>query len=123
RRSGGGEGVAVVTPAESTFGLSRVHNRVHSRPKVDVPPDINIDVVDEDDDINDDEDTLPHDLAESDNEDLINVYDDGVDKMLPGPTAVTVEVRIAPLHIMYAIAWVALLTEPCADQRVWKPSV
>nr|GEX13298.1 hypothetical protein [Tanacetum cinerariifolium] len=41
--------------------------------EVDVPPDI-IDVVD-------DEDALPHDLADSDNEDLINVDDDGVDKM------------------------------------------
>nr|GFC54736.1 hypothetical protein [Tanacetum cinerariifolium] len=33
------------------------------------------------DDITDDEDVLPHDLAESDNEDLINVDDDGVDKV------------------------------------------
>nr|GFD50752.1 hypothetical protein [Tanacetum cinerariifolium] len=49
--------------------------------EVDVPPDIIIDVVDEDDDITDDEDVLPHDLAESDNEDLINVDDDGVDKV------------------------------------------
>nr|GEW13436.1 hypothetical protein [Tanacetum cinerariifolium] len=48
--------------------------------KVDAPPDI-IDVVDEDDDIIDDEDALPHDLADSDDEDLINVDDDGVDKM------------------------------------------
>nr|GFC68081.1 S-adenosyl-L-methionine-dependent methyltransferases superfamily protein [Tanacetum cinerariifolium] len=48
--------------------------------QVDVPPDI-IDVVDEDDDITDDEDVLPHDLADSDNEDLINVDDDGVDKV------------------------------------------
>ncbi|GKD71591.1 hypothetical protein Tco_1325681, partial [Tanacetum coccineum] len=48
--------------------------------KVDAPPDI-IDVVDEDDDIIDDEDTLPHDLADSDDEDLINVDDNGVDKM------------------------------------------
>ncbi|GJX53621.1 hypothetical protein Tco_0281990 [Tanacetum coccineum] len=32
--------------------------------------------------------------------------------MLPGPTAVTVVVRIVPLHTMYpAVAWVALLTE------------
>nr|GFB77663.1 hypothetical protein [Tanacetum cinerariifolium] len=32
--------------------------------------------------------------------------------MLLGPTVVTVEVRIAPLHTMYpAVAWVALLTE------------
>nr|GFB15216.1 hypothetical protein [Tanacetum cinerariifolium] len=29
----------------------------------------------------DDEDALPHDLAESDNEDLINVDDDDVDKV------------------------------------------
>nr|GEV18461.1 hypothetical protein [Tanacetum cinerariifolium] len=49
--------------------------------EVDVLPDI-IDVVDEDDDITDDEEALPHDLADSDNEDLINVDDDGVDKML-----------------------------------------
>nr|GFB77777.1 EF-hand domain pair [Tanacetum cinerariifolium] len=46
--------------------------------KVDVPPDIIIDIVNEDDDITDDEDALPHDLAESDNEDLINVDDDDV---------------------------------------------
>ncbi|GKG07176.1 hypothetical protein Tco_0330145 [Tanacetum coccineum] len=43
---------------------------------VDVPPDI-IDV-DEDDDIIDDEDTLPHDLEDSDNKDLVNVDDDDV---------------------------------------------
>nr|GEY68802.1 protein MEI2-like 6 [Tanacetum cinerariifolium] len=49
--------------------------------EVDVPPDIIIDVVDADDDITDDEDALRYDLAESGNEDLINVDDDGVDKM------------------------------------------
>nr|GFB94551.1 hypothetical protein [Tanacetum cinerariifolium] len=49
--------------------------------EVDVPPDIIIDVVDKDDDITDVEDAIPHDLAESDNEDLINVDDDGVDKV------------------------------------------
>ncbi|GKC32749.1 RNA-directed DNA polymerase, eukaryota [Tanacetum coccineum] len=43
---------------------------------VDAPPDI-IDV-DEDDDIIDDEDVLPHDLADSDDEDLVNVDVDGV---------------------------------------------
>ncbi|GJY68524.1 F-box domain containing protein [Tanacetum coccineum] len=48
--------------------------------EVDAPPDI-IDVVDQDDDITDDEDALPHDLADSDDEDLINVDDDGVEKM------------------------------------------
>ncbi|GKD30173.1 hypothetical protein Tco_1240951 [Tanacetum coccineum] len=48
--------------------------------EVDAPPDI-IDVVDQDDDITDDEDALPHDLADSDDEDLINDDDDGVDKM------------------------------------------
>ncbi|GKF72736.1 hypothetical protein Tco_0208850, partial [Tanacetum coccineum] len=32
--------------------------------------------------------------------------------MLPSPTAVTVAVRIVPLHTMYpAVAWVALQTE------------
>nr|GEU33689.1 hypothetical protein [Tanacetum cinerariifolium] len=45
--------------------------------EVDAPPDI-IDL-DEDDDIIDDEDALPRDLADSDNEDLVNVDDDGVD--------------------------------------------
>nr|GEX57581.1 hypothetical protein [Tanacetum cinerariifolium] len=40
--------------------------------EVDASPDI-IDVVDEDDDIIDDEDVLPHDLEDSDDEDLINV--------------------------------------------------
>nr|GFB81723.1 hypothetical protein [Tanacetum cinerariifolium] len=49
--------------------------------EVDVPPDIIIDFVDEDDDITDDEDILRHDLAESDNEDLINVDDDSVEKV------------------------------------------
>nr|GEY80235.1 hypothetical protein [Tanacetum cinerariifolium] len=43
---------------------------------VDAPPDI-IDVY-EDDDIIDDEDTLPHDLADSNDEYLINVVDDDV---------------------------------------------
>ncbi|GJS48607.1 hypothetical protein Tco_0598728 [Tanacetum coccineum] len=47
---------------------------------VDAPPDI-IDVPDEDDDIIGDEDALPYDLADSDVEDLINVDDDGVEKM------------------------------------------
>nr|GEY57376.1 hypothetical protein [Tanacetum cinerariifolium] len=47
---------------------------------VDVPPNI-IDVVDEDDDITDDEDALPYDLADFDDEDLINVDNDGVDKV------------------------------------------
>ncbi|GKG27403.1 hypothetical protein Tco_0403106, partial [Tanacetum coccineum] len=43
---------------------------------VNASPDI-IDV-DEDDDIIDDEDALPHDLAYSDDEDLVNVDDDDV---------------------------------------------
>nr|GFB31296.1 hypothetical protein [Tanacetum cinerariifolium] len=87
--------------------------------EVDVPPDIIIDVVDEDDDITDDEDALPHDLAEYDNEHLINVDDDGVDNM-------SADVarshggdgggKDRPLHTMYpAVAWVALLTEAKAN--------
>ncbi|GJT25370.1 hypothetical protein Tco_0895307 [Tanacetum coccineum] len=48
---------------------------------VDTPPDI-IDVVDEDDDIIDEEDPIPHDLADSDDEDLVNIdIDDGVNVM------------------------------------------
>nr|GEW42268.1 hypothetical protein [Tanacetum cinerariifolium] len=58
---------------------------IHFENSSDLPlsttPDI-IDVVDEDNDIIDDEDALPYDLADSDDEDLINVDDDGVDKML-----------------------------------------
>nr|GEV76176.1 zinc finger, CCHC-type [Tanacetum cinerariifolium] len=45
---------------------------------VDAPPYI-IDVIDEDDDIIDEEDPIPHDLADSDDEDLVNLdIDDGV---------------------------------------------
>ncbi|GKA40894.1 hypothetical protein Tco_0733487 [Tanacetum coccineum] len=48
---------------------------------VDAPPDI-IDVVDEDDDIIDEEDPIPHDLADTDDEDLVNLdIDDGVNVM------------------------------------------
>nr|GFB11323.1 hypothetical protein [Tanacetum cinerariifolium] len=86
---------ATCPPAESISGSSRVHSRpkdmndldnatLHingQSTEVDVPPDIIIDVVDKDDDITDDEDAIPHDLAESDNEDLINVDDDCVDKV------------------------------------------
>nr|GFC75353.1 hypothetical protein [Tanacetum cinerariifolium] len=76
--------------------------------EVDVPPDI-IDVVDEDDDITEDEDALPHDLAYSDNEDLINVDDDADDAWSHGGDCKG-EDRL--LHTMYpAVAWVALLTE------------
>nr|GEV56061.1 F-box domain, leucine-rich repeat domain, L domain-like protein [Tanacetum cinerariifolium] len=90
--------------------------------EVDAPPDI--DVVDEDDDITDDEDTLPHDLEDSDNEDVINVDDNGVDKM-------SADVARShggdgggedrPLHTMYpAVAWVALLTEAEANEnQIW----
>ncbi|GKB46688.1 hypothetical protein Tco_0897441 [Tanacetum coccineum] len=49
--------------------------------EVDAPPDI-IDL-DENDDIIDDEDAIPHDLADSDDKDLVNVEDDdGVEVML-----------------------------------------
>ncbi|GJR62725.1 hypothetical protein Tco_1504887 [Tanacetum coccineum] len=48
---------------------------------IDAPPDI-IDVVDEDDDIIDEKDPIPHDLAYSDDEDLVNLdIDDGVNVM------------------------------------------
>nr|GEZ37452.1 hypothetical protein [Tanacetum cinerariifolium] len=48
--------------------------------EVDAPPDI-IDVADEDDDIIDDKDPIPHDSADFDVEDLINVDDDGANKV------------------------------------------
>nr|GEX32232.1 hypothetical protein [Tanacetum cinerariifolium] len=45
---------------------------------VDAPPDI-VDVVDEDDDIIDEEDPIPHDLADSDDEYIVNLdIDDGM---------------------------------------------
>ncbi|GJT75809.1 hypothetical protein Tco_1042534 [Tanacetum coccineum] len=48
---------------------------------VDAPPDI-IDVVDEDDDTINEEDLIPHDLADSNDEDLVNLdIDDGVNVM------------------------------------------
>ncbi|GJT25374.1 zinc finger, PHD-type containing protein [Tanacetum coccineum] len=51
---------------------------------VDAPPDI-IDVVDEDDDIIDEEDPIPHDLVDSDDEDLVNLdIDDGVNDVARG---------------------------------------
>ncbi|GKF97955.1 hypothetical protein Tco_0293776, partial [Tanacetum coccineum] len=47
-------------------------------PSIVAPPDI-IDVVDEDDDIIDEEDPIPYDLADFDDEDLVNLdIDDGV---------------------------------------------
>ncbi|GKB46322.1 S-adenosyl-L-methionine-dependent methyltransferases superfamily protein [Tanacetum coccineum] len=50
---------------------------------VDAPPNI-IDVIDEEDDIIDEEDPIPHDLANSDDEDLINLdIDDGVNVIWP----------------------------------------
>nr|GEX21564.1 hypothetical protein [Tanacetum cinerariifolium] len=58
--------------------------------EVDAPPDI-IDVVDEDDDIIDDEDALPHDLADTDDEDHINVDDDGVDKVYSSEEQIDLE--------------------------------
>nr|GEW47487.1 hypothetical protein [Tanacetum cinerariifolium] len=53
--------------------------------EVDPPPDI-IDVPNEDDDIIDDEDALPRDLADYDDEDLINVDDGGVNKVYSNVT-------------------------------------
>ncbi|GKA58814.1 hypothetical protein Tco_0758127 [Tanacetum coccineum] len=47
---------------------------IHLDNSSDLPPSTN-------DDITDDEDALPHDLADSDDKDLINVDDGGVDKM------------------------------------------
>nr|GEX61797.1 hypothetical protein [Tanacetum cinerariifolium] len=87
--------------------------------EVDALPDI-IDL-DEDDDIIDDEDALPHDLADSDDEDLVNINDDdGVD-MLHGATTVTVAVMIIPLHTIYLpVAGVASLTEAKALKNlIW----
>nr|GEW55174.1 hypothetical protein [Tanacetum cinerariifolium] len=89
--------------------------------KVDALPYI-IDVLDEGVDIIDDEDALPHDLADSDDEDLINVDDDGVEKM-------SVDVTRShdgdcggedrPPHTMYPpVAGVASLTKAKANESV-----
>nr|GFB78207.1 hypothetical protein [Tanacetum cinerariifolium] len=88
--------------------------------EVDVPPDIIIDVVDEDDDITDDEDAIPHDLTESDNEDLINV-DDDMSADVARSHGVDGKGEDRPLHIMYpAVAWVVLLTEAKANESpIW----
>nr|GEV85253.1 retrotransposon protein, putative, Ty1-copia subclass [Tanacetum cinerariifolium] len=52
---------------------------IHFDNSYDLPLSTNIIDLDEDDDIIDDEDALLHDLAYSDDEDLVNVDDDGVD--------------------------------------------
>ncbi|GJX16181.1 hypothetical protein Tco_0217013 [Tanacetum coccineum] len=83
--------------------------------EVDAPPDI-IDVVDQDDDITDDEDALPHDLADSDDEDLINVDDDGVEKMSADVARSHGgdgggEDRPPPHHVPTPVAGAALLTK------------
>nr|GEU71237.1 hypothetical protein [Tanacetum cinerariifolium] len=81
--------------------------------EVNAPPYI-IDVLKEDDDIVDDEDALPHDLVDFDNKYLINVDDDGVEKMSVdvarshGSDGGSVDL---PLHKMYPpVVRVALLT-------------
>nr|GEX07521.1 hypothetical protein [Tanacetum cinerariifolium] len=87
--------------------------------EVDAPP--NIINLDEDDDIIDDEDALPHDLADSDDEDLVNVDDDdGVD-MLYGAMAVMVAVMIVLLHTIYPpVTRVASLIEAKAPENpIW----
>ncbi|GJS76768.1 hypothetical protein Tco_0726649 [Tanacetum coccineum] len=77
------------TPSQSTLCVSQRLNDLEIAAlhidgqsiDVDAPPDI-IDVVDEDDDIIDEEDPIPHDLADSDDEDLVNLdIDDGVNVM------------------------------------------
>ncbi|GKD15117.1 hypothetical protein Tco_1199524 [Tanacetum coccineum] len=88
---------------------------------VDLPPDI-IDVVDEDDDIIDKEDLIPHDLADSDDEDLVNLdIGDGVNIMLYGVTTVTVAVMIVPLHTRYPpiveVAWATEVRAP--ENPIW----
>nr|GFA26804.1 hypothetical protein [Tanacetum cinerariifolium] len=78
--------------------------------EVDTPPYI-IDVPDEDDDIIDDEDAIPHDLADYDDEDLINVDDDDdVARSHGGDGDGGGEDR--PSHTMYPpVVGVASLTE------------
>ncbi|GJY22607.1 retrotransposon protein, putative, ty1-copia subclass [Tanacetum coccineum] len=77
-----------------------------------------IDVVDEDDGIIDEEATILHDLAYSDDEDLVNLdIDDGVNvmcichEMLHRVTAMTVAVMIVPLHTRYPPVFVGVLSD------------
>nr|GEV46462.1 hypothetical protein [Tanacetum cinerariifolium] len=103
--------------------MTQIDYRDGQSMKVDAPPYI-IDVPDEDDDIIDDEETLSHDLANSDDEDLINVDDDGVDKM-------SIDVARShggnsgdedrPPHTMYQpVVGVASLTEAKANESlIW----
>ncbi|GJR92170.1 hypothetical protein Tco_0264344 [Tanacetum coccineum] len=80
---------------------------------VDAPPDI-IDVPDKDDDIIGDEDALPHDLADSDAEDLINMSAD----VARSSTEVTVAVMIVPHHTLYPpVAGAALLTKAKVNEK------
>nr|GEW73573.1 alcohol-forming fatty acyl-CoA reductase-like [Tanacetum cinerariifolium] len=67
--------------------------------------------VDEDDDLIDDEDVFPHDLADSNDEDLVNDdYDDdvavvysNVSRCSTGSRALTMAVIIMPLHVRYPL--------------------
>nr|GEU44545.1 hypothetical protein [Tanacetum cinerariifolium] len=89
--------------------------------KVDAPPDI-IDL-DEDDDIIDDKDALPHDLADSDDEDLVNVDDDddGVDIVYSDVARGHDDDDGGddrPLHTIYPpVAGVASLTDKITDDK------
>nr|GFC63828.1 hypothetical protein [Tanacetum cinerariifolium] len=67
-------------------------------------------------DITDDEDALPHDLADSNNEDLINMSAD-VTRSHGGDDGG----EDRPLHTMYpAVAWVASLTEAKENESpIW----
>nr|GFA82636.1 hypothetical protein [Tanacetum cinerariifolium] len=90
--------------------------------EVDIPTDI-IDL-DEDDDIINDEDALPYDLAYFDDEDLVNVDDDdGVDMStdVARATTVTVAVMIFPLPTIYPlVVGLASLTEETRNLELKK---
>ncbi|GJU64130.1 F-box domain containing protein [Tanacetum coccineum] len=77
--------------------MTQIDTRDGQPTEVDAPPDI-IDVVDEDDDIIDDEDPFPHDLADSDDEDFINVDDDCVDKFILVKKKIDLELCQPMLH-------------------------
>nr|GEU53727.1 hypothetical protein [Tanacetum cinerariifolium] len=87
--------------------------------EVDVPPDI-IDVVDEDDDITDDEDAIPHDLADSDNEDLINEITN-----TKGPVSIQFELRDKQtvMHLSdHAAHWSSYIGEVIRGVLLYYPS-
>ncbi|GKC43932.1 hypothetical protein Tco_1061654 [Tanacetum coccineum] len=88
--------------------------------EVDAPPDI-IDL-DKDDDIIDDEDALPHDLADSDDEDLVNVEDDdGVEVTLENALN-SLEGAVKSFNLVLVNDVSKLKHQSGSDQSTYRPA-